>query len=125
MREGFVVARMPSILQCRAMSPLRVASATLAASLVAAIAAAQTFPTAVQRAFTEPVTVLQQSGDPANRLDIAIMGDGYTASEVNKSAADAELAGRRQHGDAAMDDLSGRGLLIRSRRARPRGSAIS
>src|SRR5262245_39591204 len=45
------------------------------------------FPSATARA--EPVTVLQLTGDPSNRLDIAIVGDGYTAAQQDKFANDA------------------------------------
>ena len=38
----------------------------------------------------EPVTTIRNHGDPANRLDLVILGDGYTASELGKYAADVE-----------------------------------
>ena len=37
----------------------------------------------------EPVTTLRLSGDPANRVDIVMVGDGYTAAEQSKYANDA------------------------------------
>ena len=38
----------------------------------------------------EPVTTIQNNGDPANRIDIAILGDGYRASELATYAADVQ-----------------------------------
>jgi IgA Peptidase M64 len=38
----------------------------------------------------EPVTLIRDNGDPANRVDIVILGDGYTASELAKFATDVE-----------------------------------
>jgi hypothetical protein len=38
----------------------------------------------------EPVTLIRDNGDPANRVDIVILGDGYTGSELAKYAADVE-----------------------------------
>ena len=34
------------------------------------------------RANAEPVTVLQNTGSSTNRLDLVILGDGYTATEL-------------------------------------------
>jgi IgA Peptidase M64 len=39
-------------------------------------------------AVAAPVTTVQHSGDSANRLDLAILGDGYTAAEMSMYAAD-------------------------------------
>jgi hypothetical protein len=44
------------------------------------------------RAFGEPVTTIRNNGDPANRVNMVIVGDGYTAAEMGKYAADAENA---------------------------------
>ena len=41
-------------------------------------------------ASAESVHAVRQNGPPANRLDIAIMGDGYTALELEKYVQDAE-----------------------------------
>jgi IgA Peptidase M64 len=41
-------------------------------------------------ASAEPVTLVRNNGDPANRVDIVILGDGYTASELGKYATDVE-----------------------------------
>jgi IgA peptidase M64 len=38
----------------------------------------------------EPVTTIRNNGDPANRLDLVILGDGYQASELGKYATDVE-----------------------------------
>ena len=38
----------------------------------------------------EPVTTIQNNGDPANRIDIAILGDRYRASELATYAADVQ-----------------------------------
>jgi hypothetical protein len=42
------------------------------------------------RAQAEPVTTLQSTGDPGNRIDIAVLGDGYRAQELAKYVRDAE-----------------------------------
>jgi hypothetical protein len=47
---------------------------------------------ACSRAFGEPVTTIRNNGDPANRVNMVILGDGYTAAELGKYAADAENA---------------------------------
>jgi hypothetical protein len=36
----------------------------------------------------EPYTTVVDHGDPANRLDIAIMGDGYTSTQLDKYRSD-------------------------------------
>lgn len=38
----------------------------------------------------EPVTTVRNNGDSANRVDMAVLGDGYTASELGKYASDVE-----------------------------------
>ena len=43
-----------------------------------------------QWAFGEPATVIRNNGDPTNRVDLVILGDGYTASEMEKYANDVE-----------------------------------
>lgn len=43
-----------------------------------------------QWAWAVPVTTLRDSGDPANRVDLVILGDGYTVSELGKYATDVE-----------------------------------
>ena len=40
--------------------------------------------------WAEPVTVIRDNGDSANRVDIVILGDGYTAGELDRYAADVE-----------------------------------
>ena len=42
------------------------------------------------KVFAEPVVTVRTNGDSANRVDIAIVGDGYTASEMGKYANDVE-----------------------------------
>jgi hypothetical protein len=37
-----------------------------------------------------PVTTVLNNGDPANRVDLAILGDGYTAAEMGQYAAQVE-----------------------------------
>jgi hypothetical protein len=37
-----------------------------------------------------PVTTIHQSGDPSNRVDIAVLGDGYTEAELAKYATDVQ-----------------------------------
>jgi hypothetical protein len=39
-------------------------------------------------ASAEPFTTIRDNGDPANRVDIAILGDGYTAAQLAQYAAD-------------------------------------
>jgi subtilase family serine protease len=41
-------------------------------------------------AAAEPVTTVRDNGDPANRVDIAILGDGYTAAELATYASHVE-----------------------------------
>jgi IgA Peptidase M64 len=36
------------------------------------------------------VTTVLNNGDPANRVDLAILGDGYTAAEMSRYAAHAQ-----------------------------------
>gem|GEM_PF-1210534 len=43
-------------------------------------------------AWGAPVTTIRDNGDPANRVDFVILGDGYTASELTKYANDVENA---------------------------------
>jgi hypothetical protein len=43
-------------------------------------------------AFGEPVTVIRNNGSSANRVDLVILGDGYTSAELGKYAADVEQA---------------------------------
>ena len=42
------------------------------------------------KVFAEPVFTVRDNGDPANRVDVVVLGDGYTASEMNKFADDVE-----------------------------------
>jgi Ca2+-binding RTX toxin-like protein len=39
-------------------------------------------------AFGEPVTTIRSNGDSANRVDLVILGDGYTSTEMGKYAAE-------------------------------------
>lgn len=41
-----------------------------------------------QLANAEPVTTLQNSGSSANRVDLVVLGDGYTAADMAKYASD-------------------------------------
>lgn len=41
-------------------------------------------------ALTEPVEVIRSNGNSANRVDLAIVGDGYIAGELDNYATDAE-----------------------------------
>jgi hypothetical protein len=41
-------------------------------------------------AVAEPVQTIINNGDPANRIDIAILGDGYTSAEMPKYASDVQ-----------------------------------
>ena len=45
-----------------------------------------------QIALAEPAETIINNGDPANRVDIAIMGDGYTAAEMQKYRDDVQSA---------------------------------
>lgn len=38
----------------------------------------------------EPVTTVRDNGDPANRVDLAVLGDGYTEDELGTFASDVE-----------------------------------
>lgn len=44
-------------------------------------------------AHTEKVDLIHESGNPQEKLDIVILGDGYSAQEMNKFAADAKRLG--------------------------------
>src|SRR5690242_9949014 len=44
------------------------------------------------QASADPVTVIRDNGDPANRVNMVIVGDGYIDTEMSKFAADAESA---------------------------------
>lgn len=44
----------------------------------------------VQIVNAEPVTLIRSHGDSANRVDMVIMGDGYTSGELDKYAQDVE-----------------------------------
>ena len=41
-------------------------------------------------AAAEPVETIVNNGDPANRVDVAILGDGYTAAEMSKYQTDVQ-----------------------------------
>ena len=42
------------------------------------------------RALAEPSTTIRNNGSPSNRVDVTILGDGYTAAEMGKYASDVE-----------------------------------
>jgi hypothetical protein len=44
----------------------------------------------LKEAGAEPVTTIRSNGDAFNRVDIAILGDGYTSAELGKYASDVE-----------------------------------
>ena len=43
-------------------------------------------------AWGEPLATIRDNGDPSNRVDMVILGDGYTAPELAKYAGDVETA---------------------------------
>jgi hypothetical protein len=43
-----------------------------------------------QQGWGEPVATILDNGDPANRVDLAILGDGYTTAEMDKYADDVQ-----------------------------------
>jgi hypothetical protein len=47
-------------------------------------------PILAGRAWAEPVTTIRNNGSPANRVDLVILGDGYTAGQLGQYALDAE-----------------------------------
>jgi len=47
---------------------------------------------AIGPASAAPVTTIRNNGSPANRVDLVILGDGYTSGEMAKYAVDAETA---------------------------------
>ena len=49
-----------------------------------------------------PVIELLKSGDSASKVDLLLLGDGYTAAERPKFEADAQAAGRRAVCDLAV-----------------------
>lgn len=44
------------------------------------------------QALGEPVTTIRNNGDPANRADLVVLGDGYTSAALVKYATDVENA---------------------------------
>ncbi|MGB7934201.1 MAG: M64 family metallopeptidase [Gammaproteobacteria bacterium] len=40
----------------------------------------------------EPVTTIRDNGDPANRVDVVVLGDGYTTGEMTQYAIDVDNA---------------------------------
>jgi hypothetical protein len=44
----------------------------------------------VDAAWAEPFVTIRDNGDPANRVDIVILGDGYTAAEIGKYGGDVD-----------------------------------
>ena len=63
---------------------------TRGASAAALVLAAGLNGVAVESAAAEPVTSVRLTGDPSNRVDIVVLGDGYTAGELGQYAADVE-----------------------------------
>ena len=53
----------------------------------------------------ENVVTIRSNGDPANRVDIMILGDGYTASEMVRYAGDVENFIRRFFGQKPFLDF--------------------
>lgn len=49
----------------------------------------------IAAARAEPYETIISNGNPANRVDIAVLGDGYTAAEIDKYKADVQLAMQR------------------------------
>ena len=45
-----------------------------------------------QWAVAAPVTTIRNNGNSANRVDLAVLGDGYTAAELDKYASDVQYA---------------------------------
>jgi hypothetical protein len=46
----------------------------------------------IHPAWAESVMTIVNNGDPLNRVDLAVLGDGYTADEMDKYAADVQQA---------------------------------
>ena len=44
----------------------------------------------VQLSADDPVMSVRRTGDPSNRVDLVVLGDGYTADELGQYAADVE-----------------------------------
>ena len=45
----------------------------------------------VARAAAEPVTVVRRNGPNNNRINVAVLGDGYTSEELTKYSTDVDL----------------------------------
>ena len=60
--------------------------------MIRRLAFAATLLAVAQLASAEPVTTIQSSGNPANRVDLVVLGDGYTAAEMGKYASDVSNA---------------------------------
>lgn len=61
-----------------------------AKNIVVCILVFLTCALAPQAVRAEPYTTILNSGDSANRLDIVILGDGYTSAEMSKYRSDAQ-----------------------------------
>ena len=72
------------------MRPLTRATGAVTLALAAVLSAEHTEASA-----DDPVTSVRMTGDPSNRVDLVVLGDGYTAGELGQYAADVEsfLAG--------------------------------
>jgi IgA Peptidase M64 len=58
---------------------------------IAALAAVIVLLTVLtQRAWGEPVTTIRNNGDSANRVDLVVLGDGYSVDEIDKYSSDVE-----------------------------------
>ncbi|OAD18731.1 Na-Ca exchanger/integrin-beta4 domain protein, partial [Candidatus Thiomargarita nelsonii] len=49
-------------------------------------------PSSIEISSVVPVTTILNNGDSANRIDLSILGDGYTASELSQYASDVQNA---------------------------------
>ena len=54
--------------------------------------------------FAEPTTLIQDNGPSSNRLDIVVLGDGYTAAELGAYAADVDTLMQQVIATAPYDE---------------------
>ena len=54
----------------------------------------------------EPVVTIVQSGDPSNRLDIAVIGDGYTVAQLGQYAIDVDQLFQEVFAEEPFDEYA-------------------
>lgn len=76
------------------------------AGVVTAALVATSLSAVVAPANAEPTTTVVNNGPPANRVDLAVVGDGYTANEMGTFQADVVVAVNGLFGAEAMAEYA-------------------